>query len=258
MRVSAISKTYVYCSGKIVNMHRTLLLVLISFLLFLSASVNDVQRKVIRTNSYDIHCYVSLKEKNTTKGKLYFWYNGGEIHQSFGDASGQLLHLEYVAYHRNNQLAEKGEFNYGLKKGVWKRWHSNGALSELTKWSNGVKNGYYYKYDESGVKLASGKYRGNVKSGVWVDYRSNDTTWYVKGKPFKESPKVLKRRKDSLNPKTGFFERIFSERDTVRPKMSSFFKSLFKTKTDSTATKKVNKKSFWQRLFCRDQQKTKG
>jgi antitoxin component YwqK of YwqJK toxin-antitoxin module len=115
-------------------------LIAFCFLFLLSTQAietnNDIQKKILRSGEYDIECYVSLKEVSSyDEDKAYYWFKSGEIHSSRYGAGGFVLHKTYSKFYESNQLAEKGEFNYGLKDGVWKSWYKNGQLKEIVKWN---------------------------------------------------------------------------------------------------------------------------
>ncbi len=230
----------------------------VSIFLFFSFSGAPVQKKVIRTKEFDIQFYVSLKKKRANQNKEYFWYKSGEIHKSVGNAAGELLHLQYVKYYTDNSLAEKGEFKYGLKKGVWKQWYQNGQVMEESRWVDGVKYGPYSYYNEMGELVITGKYRDNIKIGVWINLKTQDTTWYKKGRAFKEHPKIVKKRQDSIEGKKGFFKKLFEKKDstTIKEK-DGLFKRLFQKKKPKSEDPKIksgdkeveSKPNFFQRIF---------
>lgn len=230
----------------------------VSILIFFSFKGDPVQRKIIRTKEYDIQFYVSLKEKRTIQDKEYFWYKSGDIHRSIGSSAGELLHLQYVKYYVGNNLAEKGEFEYGLKKGIWKQWYPNGKIMEESRWVDGAKYGDYSYFNETGELLITGKYRDNVKTDVWINLKTLDTTWYNKGKAFKEDPRILKKREDSINGKKGLFKRLFGKKDSTAIKeKDGFFKRLFHKKELNNEDSKINstnkvgddEPNFFQRIF---------
>ncbi|QQX76500.1 MULTISPECIES: toxin-antitoxin system YwqK family antitoxin [Aequorivita] len=227
--------------------------------------MDPIQKKVIRTKEYDIHFYVSLKDRITKKDKEYFWYKTGEIHNSFGGAAGELLHLGYVKYYAGNNLAEKGEFEYGLKTGIWKRWYSNGSLMEESRWVDGEKYGPYHYYNENGELMTQGKYRNNIKTDIWIDIKSKDTTWYRNGEPFKDHPRVVRKRLDSINGKESLLKRIFGKRDsTIVGKKEGFFGRIFKKKdsaknsklTPDPKEKKNKNTSILKRIFGKKERAT--
>ena len=69
---------------------------------------------------------------------FYYWYSGNAIHSSQGGYSGRLLNGRYNEYYLNNNLKEQGNFNKGLKDGLWKSWNESGALSQVSNWKNGA------------------------------------------------------------------------------------------------------------------------
>lgn len=220
-----------------------IILLLIGLFIVLGFTHEKVQKKVIRNKEFDIHFYVLLEESETIKDKMYYWYKSGEIHQSYGGSGGQLLHLEYSKYFKNNQLAEKGSFYYGLKSSLWKSWYETGNLKEEVRWRNGEKNGPYFYYDTKGALSVSGKYNSNKKDGVWINIPMKDTTWYENGVAYKELPRIVKKRQDSINGKKPFIKRVWDP-----------IKNLFKKKED-TIEQKVNKEPFFKRLFKRKKDK---
>lgn len=218
------------------------------FIFIAGFSVN-IQKRYIRTQDSDIHFYVIIADKKRVWDidKEYCWYKSGEIHCSYGDAAGNLLHGEYIKYYFNNQLAEKGNFHYGLKKGVWRKWHPNGVLQEQQSWYKGRKRGNYILYDNQGKVEITGNYKKNKKEGIWVNHKAEDTLWYVKGISYNEEPKIAKaksdsmsgkkyihkkdyQRQDTIKVKSDFFKRIFGQKDTLNTKNDSFLKRLFNKK----------------------------
>ena len=204
---------------------------------------NDIQKKILRSGEYDIECYVSLKDVSSfDEDKAYYWFKSGEIHTSRYGAGGFVLHKTYSKFYKSNQLAEKGEFNYGLKDGVWKTWYRNGQLKEIIKWNKGVKHGDFIAYNENGTELEKGNFKRNHKVGTWVNLQTKDTTVYKKGVLYIEDE----------TSKESFFKRLFKKKDknkdgTVKqekdkktPKKDGFFKRLFKKK-DKTNTGKDKK-----------------
>ncbi len=227
------------------NSKSILVFCMITFVLF-SFTNDRVQKKKIRNKNFDIQFYVSLRNKKTTKDKTYYWYKSGDIHNSFGDSGGELLHQEYIKHYAGNAIAEKGKFRYGLKIGTWKKWHSNGLLKEQIIWNNGERNGKYYGYSESGLLVLKGKYKNNKRHAVWVEYPAEDTTWYFKGEAFNENPKTIKRRLDSLKE----INRLKKRQDTTQ---KSFFKKIFSWKKHNG-----NKNSFFKRLFSKNRDSIKS
>lgn len=231
---------------------------ILSILIFFSFKGDPVQRKTIRTKEFDVQFYVSLEDKRTIQNKEYFWYKAGEIHRSIGNAAGELLHLQYVKYYKGNNLAERGEFEYGLKKGIWKQWYPNGKIMEESRWVDGVKYGDYSYFDEFGELVVIGKYRDDVKTDIWINLKTLDTTWYNKGQAYKEDPRILRKRQDSIEGKKGFFKRFFGKKDsTVIKEKDGFFKRLVQKKEPKNEDPEINvtnsigddRPNLFQRIF---------
>ncbi len=177
--------------------------ILILVLFICLAFSSDLQKKIVRQGAFDIECYIALKEINTfNTNKIYYWYKSGEIHQSQSNIGGNVLHNTFIKYYRSNQLAEKGDFNYGLKTDVWKSWHENGQLKLQEYWNNGYKDGDVTKYDVDGNLILKGKYKNNLKVGQWINYKTKDTTYYKNNSKLEEKPtnflQRFLRKKDSL------------------------------------------------------------
>tara|TARA_R110002072_G_scaffold287464_4_gene453146 strand:+ start:19884 stop:20615 length:732 start_codon:yes stop_codon:yes gene_type:complete len=229
------------------------LLFLLLIVTFYSFIGDKVQKRVIRDASFDTHFFVYIDKKKTDKEAFYSWYKSGEIHESFGDAGGDLLHDEFIKYYSNNSLAEKGKFNYGLKVGLWRKWHPNGTLIEETQWRAGKKNGSFLLYDQNGNLNIKGQYRRDIKNGTWINIQESDTTWYKKGIAYKEHPRIIKKRLDSINGKESLFKKIFKKKDStdINENRKPFFKRVFSKQKDTT-TVKENKPFFLKRWFTKD------
>ena len=196
-----------------------LFIVLLSFFGFV---VNEIQKKIIRTNEFDIEFFVSTKKnKKAQQNKMYHWYKTGKIHTSMSGIGGALLHDNYSKFYIGAQLAEQGKFHYGLKIGKWKKWHINGNLEEESNWLKGTMYGSYKKYDEDGILVVSGFYTNGIKTKKWIDHKVKDTVWYKKGTPTKEKPNLFKK-KDKKNKK----DKLKSKKASA--KKTPFFKRLFK------------------------------
>lgn len=69
--------------------------------------------------------------------RTYYWYKAQKVMGTEGAASGMLLNGEFVAYHPNKQLAQKGKFCKGLKYGTWLYWNDKGEIIRTEKWRRG-------------------------------------------------------------------------------------------------------------------------
>ncbi|TGV00248.1 toxin-antitoxin system YwqK family antitoxin [Flavivirga rizhaonensis] len=235
----------------------------------------DVQRKVIRDNGFDIECYVAQEKLSSfNKGKTYYWFKSGQIHQSVSTSGGLVLHKKYSKYYQSNQLAEQGEFSLGLKIGDWKTWYENGTLKTNEVWSNGYKNGHFKAYDSQGNLIEKGDYKHNLKDGYWINFIKEDTTYHKNNFEFKERPKnlverllrkrdslekvqiktdrIIKRRSDSINRVKQKLKRLNEKRNDSIKRLQNKLKRREQKKLDSinkSTGKPSSKKIFFKTLF---------
>lgn len=209
----------------------------------------DLQKKTVRQKGFDIECFVSTKKdnKNFKPHRMYYWYKSGEVHHSMSSSGGFLLHGSFSKYHKSNQLVEQGNFNYGLKNGVWKVWHDNGVLKQYEEWQNGLKAGSCKTFDTDGSLTVSGKYRNNVKVGRWIDYRIKDTTYHQRDTIYTKRPRgpihEFLRKKDSLEKaQIKQIKLIESSADSLRRAKIKSKKRYLKKQDSITRTKKKLKR----------------
>ncbi len=133
----------------------------------------------------------------------YFWFKSGIVQSSFSDYSGKPLHGSYQRLTLDaNQLVEKGNFEYGLKKGDWKYWFPNGKLKKHESWKKGKLHGLYEEYDQEGNISLRGTYKQGFKHGIWTNYVDKKQFRYQKNKlvPLKKMPfwkKIFAKKKDA-------------------------------------------------------------
>lgn len=221
------------------------------FCIMLLGMASELQKKIIRSQDFDIECYVSLdKLKKFENHKMYYWFKSGDIHKSLSSSGGLVLHDSYKKYYRTNQLAEEGKFNYGLKDGIWKDWHENGNLKSEMEWFDGYRQGNYKSYDIFGNIETKGRFRNNMKSGRWIDYKTKDTLNY---------------RKDAIiiadtTSQKNFIGRLFIKRDSIQKvqykqerllkrRNDSIAKVMKKRKKESEKEKMDSDEGFFKRLF---------
>jgi len=217
---------------------KKILAVLIVTIFCFAFSNSKIQKRVVRENEFDVHCYISLKKvRFFENNKMYYWYKSGGIHQSVASIGGNALHKDYIKYYRSNQLAEQGKYNYGLKTGVWKTWHTNGQVDTKEQWYDGFLQGEYMEYNSNGKLITKGKYNNNLKVGTWVNYTTNDTIYYKKDVLFKEKPETLLDRvfykKDSLEKAQIKLDRITKNKAKARERAKIKFEKAQKKRNDS-------------------------
>lgn len=211
-------------------MNRPIIILLILITCF--SITSDIQKKIIRQDGFDIECYVYLKAiDNTKKGRNYYWFKSGQVHQSNSSSGGLVLHNSFKKYYRSKQIAEIGNFEYGLKTNAWKSWHENGNLKTYTDWKDGLKHGNFMLYDETGVLVQSGTYNKNIKTEYWINHQTHDTLYFKKDSVYTTKPKS----------KTGLFlYSIFKKQDSTEKAQQKIEKQLSK---EQDSIKKAQKKA---------------
>lgn len=220
--------------------------VICSAVIFLLFSFQEPKlKKRITDTSFKYEFYVTDKEPEVESDRIYYWFKGGAIHNSEYGVSGNLLDDTFDKFYLNNQLAEQGSFNKGLKVGLWKTWYENGAVETTQYWDEGRKKGFFYHYTQDGQLMEKGRYRADKKQGKWINYISKDTISYKKGEIVAAKVKGKK-----LND---FFKRLVTKIDRSKdPVKETKAKSTKKSKTPSVKTNsKQKKKGFFQRLFSK-------
>ncbi|WNM19467.1 toxin-antitoxin system YwqK family antitoxin [Flavobacterium capsici] len=213
-------------------------------------------RKKIVDKDFKYEFYVTKKIPEIRANRTYYWFKGGAIHTSEYGISGEVLNDDFEKFYLNNQIAEKGKFNKGLKVGVWKNWHPNGKLSTYQYYDEGIKNGAFYKYNENGILVEKGKYRRDKKQGEWINLISKDTVVFKKGEVFvsKEKTKTTKEdlKKKEGKTKPNFFKRLFHKKNKPTKENETS-----KSKKDNVNPREKEKskegKGFFKRLFSKKQ-----
>lgn len=167
--------------------------IILVFLLFSFGDPYAIKR--ISDKEYRYEFYTSDKKITPKKNKTYYWFKGGLIHEAQGGVAGDLLDDKFIKMYHNNQLAEQGEFNNGLRIGLWKTWHQNGVLASTTEYSKGLRSGKYSKYNEIGNLVENGKFRSNLKTGKWTNTESKEITTYRDGVIVKQKETFTKSEK---------------------------------------------------------------
>lgn len=132
----------------------------------------NVNKVTSMQNNEVVHAYVLLdaNPKLITNDYLtYAWFKSGKINYTQGFFYGRLLHGQYVSFYEDTtSVKENGEYNLGLKDGVWKCWYINGKLMQKETYKKGLLHGEYAKWAETGQLIANGYYKKGLKSGVFI------------------------------------------------------------------------------------------
>jgi antitoxin component YwqK of YwqJK toxin-antitoxin module len=111
----------------------------------------------------DFYISTSSKKINFKDTLKYHWFKSQKLHITQGGAAGHLLHGHFQKFHNSGQLAECGEFKFGLKDGEWLTWYESGGLKSKLYYHEGVLKGSYTLYTENGQLRESGRYRKGQK-----------------------------------------------------------------------------------------------
>ncbi|MEM6800331.1 MAG: TonB family protein [Bacteroidota bacterium] len=83
---------------------------------------------------------------------------------------------EYIRYHKNGQIALKGEVKNKMRQGEFKSYYESGALFEKVDIKNNRLHGEHVYYFESGNPNITGTYKKNQKLGMWIHYNEAGDT----------------------------------------------------------------------------------
>lgn len=87
------------------------------------------------------------------------------------------IHGPYHKFHANGQYAEFGNFDEGVKKGVWKTWNEDGELLEALVYAPWQDLGDYYEFYDTGQIKAIGTF-GYVTGADTIEVLNPDTYEY--------------------------------------------------------------------------------
>lgn len=210
--------------------------------------------------------YVTDKKVKPKSEKTYYWFKGGAIHNAQGGTAGELLDDAFTKMYHSNQLAEQGQFEKGLKIGLWKTWYPNGTLETTQYWSSGLKTGNFYRYDDKGVLIEKGYYKSHIKHGEWIDHIKKDTTVYKNGKVFVAPPKLTKEEKAKVKEDEKVAKAAKKAQEKLDKEKKALEKENKKKQKELDKQQKANqpqrvnqpqeqKESFFKRLFKKKEPK---
>jgi len=128
---------------------------------------NPLSRRHCTSELYKMDFYVFSSDKKMRYNDTleYYWFKGQKLHSTQGRSAGLVLHGQFSKFYKDGQLAEQGEFRYGLKNGEWLSWYPSGKLAGIYNYKRGVLHGHFFQFDEEGNPLKVGRYKkGIVKS----------------------------------------------------------------------------------------------
>ena len=124
--------------------------------------------KIVSNDTTVIAEVRTTKQENLKidRDKWYYWFDKEKINWNRGGYHNKLLHGTYELF-VNGKLREAGEFNDGLKNGIWKKWSEAGNYYEILEWKKGFLHGSYTNFHPSGKKKENYLYKRNKKNGAY-------------------------------------------------------------------------------------------
>jgi len=184
---------------------RNLLIVIFTFVVNFSFSQDYSELRHIQNDSFSVDFYVSADHKKISHKDtvLYAWYKSKKVMFTQGQSSGNILNGSYKKYYRSGQLAEYGNYKFGLKFGEWKVWNEKGLLVSISNYKKGQLHGKHFNY-KNGSLIQADKYsKGQLK--------------VVKEKI--ERVKTEKEPKLKKDTDQSFFNKLFKKNEESSPKL---------------------------------------
>lgn len=82
---------------------------------------------------------------------------------------------DFVLYHKNGQIKERGTFKNDKKVGTWERYNEEGVQTALANYVDGMKEGKWMIWDEQGTLRYDMTYSNDKKVDIWYMYDANAT-----------------------------------------------------------------------------------
>ena len=89
-----------------------------------------------------------------------------------GNFQQGVRHGLWKAWRDDGTLRSSGHYAHGLREGTWESFSSSGALLSELHYEGGGRSGDWLAYSETGAILEEGQYSENVASGRWTTYYS--------------------------------------------------------------------------------------
>lgn len=132
------------------------------------------------TEKITAHILVETNKKiRPNINRYYYSFKQGEVYKNKGGINGTPLQGAYREEYLDGSLKMLGDFQSGLKEGVWKEWYSNGELKSVYHYSNGRQVKRFFHYDKSGKIIRKGRFFRGKKIGKEKILTSDDS-WEVK------------------------------------------------------------------------------
>jgi hypothetical protein len=125
---------------------------------------------IITSNKETIRASVNIENKKIRidNDRLYFGYYLNKLYRTQGEIQGRPLDGKFSRYDLNNNILESGNFEMGLKEGIWKLFSNGGYLIEVAEYQKGMLHGHrlIYKGGQPDIleKYRNGKLKGKPRS----------------------------------------------------------------------------------------------
>ena len=173
---------------------------------------------ILRTGEGTIRTWVTDKKKRIRErpDRQYCGYYMNQLFCKQGELQGKPLNGKYCRYDPKDNILESGNFNYGLKQGVWKQLSPDGMLTETCQYREGILWGERLIYKNGKPDILEKYYKGKLI-----------------GKPKYLNPEIdPKNRKGESVKKKNLFHRLFGSKD-LKSKVQPDKKPDQKIKPDS-------------------------
>ena len=210
-------------------MRSRLLIMILIVILSLTTGTGFAQRItksnyeiIFRTSEGTIRALVTDKKKKVREkpDRQYTGYYMNQLFCKQGELQGKPLNGKYCRYDLKDNILESGNFNYGLKEGVWKQLSPEGMLTETCQYREGILFGERIIYKTGKPDILENYYKGKLI-----------------GKPKYLNPEIdPKNRKGENVKKKNLFHRLFRRKDH-KPGDTPDKKAEQKIKVDSNPNK---------------------
>ena len=161
-------------------------LIILLIILFNACSwISESEQHQLREIKYNFndtiiifHILQDMEKISKDKNKIeieYFWANNNELKHSYGSYSGSVAHGPFVSYYPDGNLKEKGEFKFGKKHRLWRKWHNNGKIKSVTQWRNGFKHGSEKNYNNDGMLMCEDIFKKGKKMELKKKIKKSQT-----------------------------------------------------------------------------------
>ncbi len=100
----------------------------------------------------------------------YYWYFPDQINLNKGGYHGNLLHGPYIVFDNKKKMISAGNYDKGLKSGIWKTWYPNGNMKSLIIWNCGLLESKDIYFNPDGSIYQSIEYKHGKRNGEYLHF----------------------------------------------------------------------------------------